>query len=212
MSLEFLRQINAWSLLDQQKIDFKYDDFGWFNAEGLVDWLIAELQPELIIEVGCYKGKSTIYIGQLIKKMGLSTKMICIDTWLGSCEHMSESDSFHPFKLYGQFLFNIKYCQLNNVVIPLQQTSANAGRILKKLNIKSNLIILDGSHEYEDVLLDLSLFSKLLSPGGVILLDDYNSCWTGVTRAIGEFMFRNGKNFTFKDFGNNTCAIQLKEA
>ena len=51
----------------------------------------------------------------------------------------------------------------------------------------------DGSHDHRDVVHDLQLAMKHLTPGGVIVVDDYEHWdWPGVTSAVRELLPREG--------------------
>jgi hypothetical protein len=53
------------------------------------------------------------------------------------------------------------------------------------------LLIIDGNHEYESVVLDLALYSPKVLPGGFVFLDDYTDGYPGVVRATAEFLESN---------------------
>jgi predicted O-methyltransferase YrrM len=52
--------------------------------------------------------------------------------------------------------------------------------------IKFDFIYIDGSHEYEDVKLDIYNSMKFLKKGGIISGHDYNSSCNGVVEAVNE--------------------------
>jgi predicted O-methyltransferase YrrM len=50
-----------------------------------------------------------------------------------------------------------------------------------------DLLVIDGDHSYEGVKLDFDVYSKLVRPGGFIVIDDYASAdWPDVTRFVDE--------------------------
>jgi hypothetical protein len=49
--------------------------------------------------------------------------------------------------------------------------------------IRADLIYLDGSHDYEDVACDIAAYRPLLTPGGVLFGDDYDT-WVDVRQAV----------------------------
>ena len=55
----------------------------------LAERLITELRPRLVIEVGCWKGASAVATAKALRARGLETPLICVDTWLGSAEHLT---------------------------------------------------------------------------------------------------------------------------
>lgn len=163
-------------------------DYRWFHH-----WM-KELNPKLIIEVGAWKGLSTVIFGQYIESHDMDTRIICVDTWLGSAEHWNDGETLLPFMehgypigLYYQFLMNIAYYQLGHLVYPFPQTSRGAAEWFRMNGVTSKLIYVDASHQYEDVVLDLADYWGLLEPGGVMFGDDYGGHWTGVTQAVDEF-------------------------
>src|SRR5437016_4332575 len=97
---------------------------GWGAADPIFGQVIQSVRPLLIVEVGTWKGASAIHMGKIVRDLGLPTKIICIDTWLGSPEHM------HPYwrqslrllngypQLYYTFLTNVIENQLTEVIIP----------------------------------------------------------------------------------------------
>jgi hypothetical protein len=52
------------------------------------------------------------------------------------------------------------------------------------------LIYKDAGHEYESVSKDIDMYWRLLDETGLMILDDYIG-WSGVTKTVNEFAFRN---------------------
>ena len=92
--------------------------------------------------------------------------------------------------LYETFLSNVVHAGVQDIVVPLPQTSITAAAILKGLGISPNLVHIDAAHEYVDVLRDSEAYWDILSPGGYLIGDDYSTYWSGVVRAAGEFSAR----------------------
>jgi hypothetical protein len=102
-------------------------------------------------------------------------------------------------QIYYQFLSNVVHNNLQDVIIPIPNTSANAAKILAYNNVKADLIYIDGSHEYEDVKDDIKNYLPLLNKEGIMFGDDYG--WAGVHKAVNEdFMGINiiDKNYWVK--------------
>jgi predicted O-methyltransferase YrrM len=187
--------------------------------------LISYLKPQIIIEVGTWKGASAIHMGSIIKSLQLDTAILCVDTWLGSPEHWLDKRKdnvewgFHNLKLvhgypslYTTFLNNVKSQNLQDVIVPLPMSSDNAAEILKRLGLSSELIYIDAAHEYESVYRDLNLYWNLLSGNGVMFGDDYIA-WPGVTAAANDFAMKQANNRIFGQFGTFVIpkgAIDLK--
>lgn len=53
----------------------------------------------------------------------------------------------------------------------------------------ADVVFLDGSHDYEDVIWECENYSKIVKPGGVLSGHDYN-IFEGVNKAVDEFSLR----------------------
>ena len=179
---------------DQTKVDMQ----GWGSDHLILPWTIEQLKPNLIIEVGSWKGRSAINMAKKLELLSIDGEILCIDTWLGSPEHwLAEDwawDSLRMFNgrpnLYDTFMNNVIANQCEKYITPFSLTSEAAYFVLKKLSIKSSMIYIDAGHEYESVIKDIEMYWHLLEEGGVMILDDYIS-WSGVTKAVNEFALKN---------------------
>ena len=172
----------------------------WANTDSNVfQDLIAETKPKVIIEVGSWKGGSAIKMARICKELGLKPRIYCVDTWLGGVEHMIGEHATYRIPgdvhgypvLYYQFLLNVKLAGHHDVIIPMPNTSVNIGRFLFRAKVQADLIYIDASHQYEDVIYDLSIFNHLLTPTGIMFGDDYN--WPDVKRAADDFAKEQGQ-------------------
>lgn len=175
-----------------------FDLQGWGGHSGFFELLVNYVRPDLVIEVGSWKGKSAVTLSNLLDQAGLiNSKVLCVDTWLGATEFWTDHENVKRYKslglqngypsVYYQFLANMVKTGSNKHVVPFPQTSTNAARLLKKNNVQAGLIYIDGSHEYEDVAQDLESYYPLLEEGGIMCGDDYCKHWSGVIRAVDEF-------------------------
>lgn len=186
-----------------------------FSDEKMGKWiknLVQEKNPQLIIEVGSWMGWSAINMAESLAKMGdYQRGIICVDTWLGATEFWATGDEnggwwkqMHVEKdffrenhyeflslrcgypsVYYNFLSNIFHKKLQQFVCPFPQTSNIAARWFSLNNIQADLIYIDGSHDYEDVKLDIKNYYNILKNKGTIFGDDY---WiSDVRKAVDEF-------------------------
>ena len=181
--------------------DFPCGDYALDLQGGLeqpqVTRLIAELRPKVIFEVGSWKGDSAIRMAKLVQKQDNDAVILCIDTWLGSIEHWLGSIPGWDIRshlrygypnLYYQFLANVMDSQVEDVIVPVPNTSANAAKWLARQRILADLIYLDASHEEDDVYQDLCNYWRLLRVGGVLCGDDWETYWYGVICAVNRFV------------------------
>lgn len=154
-------------------------------------------QPQLVLEVGSWLGKSAIRsVLHYLKALHWQDfTLICVDTWLGSVEHWlrdadhasRQSLSFkngYP-RLYDHFLSHVIREELQDYIQPLPQTSVNAARILSAYELSFDWVFIDASHDTLDVFLDMSMYWPLVKTGGVLCGDDWN--WPGVRKAVEDF-------------------------
>jgi hypothetical protein len=71
-------------------------------------------------------------------------------------------------------------------VLPIPSSSLGAAEILSLLEIRPDIIHLDGAHDYQSVLADLRVWWPLLKPGGTLIGDDYPDFPT-VVKAFDDF-------------------------
>jgi predicted O-methyltransferase YrrM len=129
-----------------------------------------------VVEIGSFKGKSTVWLAKALQLSGRKEKVFAMDP------HVRDS--------YETFLNNISRLNLSEWVESVKSTSEEAAKTWNQI-IK--LIFIDGSHRYEDVLLDLQLWVPRVKRGGVVVMDDTDpkGNFPGVVRAIREYRESN---------------------
>ncbi len=185
---------------DPQHNLYDRDLQGWNSQHRLLSETITEIRPPIIVEIGVWKGASTVFMAEEVKKIKSDSAIISVDTFLGSSEHWLgsltpdfRSRNGYPF-LYQKFLSNITNSDVENYVVPLPMDSLNAVQIITSLDLFPHMIHLDGGHDYQSVMSDLQAWWPALAPGGVLVGDDYyeNGTWPMVKRAFDEFFGERG--------------------
>lgn len=178
--------------------DHPQDTQGWGSTHPIFEFMLSRLQPELVVEVGTWKGASALHMARIIKRDGLQTQILCIDTWLGAPEHILRREYFaslrmeHGYpRLFHTFMSNVLREGSERVITPLPQTSENGAELLRRRALRADLIYIDAAHEYGPVLRDLHAYWPLLTERGVLCGDDYPKA-PGVVRAAHEFAEANG--------------------
>lgn len=127
-----------------------------------------------IVEIGAYKGRSTVWLIEAAQRRSDRPRVVSIDphlrgTWKSFC------DVKNRFRLAERGLEVIR------------DYSSDAGREWSR---PISLLWVDGSHEYRHVAMDIDLFVPHVIPGGWIVFDDaHGGKFPGVERAIAERMF-----------------------
>ncbi len=154
-----------------------YNDHGWFREanEKMLRKFIENSDVNVVIEVGSWLGKSARLIASLLPSSG---RIFCIDPWPESKETFPGLDTYH------QFLSNAIHENLSSKIIPIRATSREA---TKYLEVKADLIYIDGSHEEVEVLHDIQHWLKNLNSDAILCGDDYgNSDYPGVKTAVDD--------------------------
>jgi len=191
------------------------DKQGWNGHYGIFRGLIDEIKPNLIVEVGTWKGQSVINMVTHIKNTNIDCKIMCIDTWLGAIEFWSWASNTQDRNLllkngypqvYYQFLSNVVHNGLQDIILPFPNTSENGFRYLSYKNLKPEMIYIDASHEEDDVYKDIKNFYSVLSEGGVMFGDDYTKDWPGVINSVNRF--KDEMNLNLEVIENNFWVIR----
>ncbi len=188
---------------------------GWNSQHAYLAAGIADLQPLIVVEIGVWKGASTIFMADRMRAAGQTGIVIAVDTWLGSSEHWlveeyRQTASFmngYP-ALYHKFTTNVLHTGLAEHVVPLPLDSVNAAQVLRHLAIRPTMIHLDGGHDYDSVMMDLRAWWPLLLPGGLLVGHDYHTTgvWATVKAAFDDYFGALG--LTALENENGKCRVR----
>src|SRR5258708_36301569 len=169
----------------------KYKDTpGWLTKEeAYILWDQALKVPDLgaIVEIGSWKGKSSIFIAMGIKCLLNETRLYCIDPFTGSDEHQETG----PLNTFDKFIINIKKAKIEYYIIPIKGYSTDVV-IWHQIPNNIDMLFIDGDHSYPGIKSDFNLYFPKLKVGGVMLFHD-TIWWRGVARLMREEIFFNPK-------------------
>jgi len=134
--------------------------------------------PIRVLEIGSWAGASAVSWVKAFVELGCDVQVDCVDHWLPYLD--LEQDAGGHYKkmnssalsgdIYRLFIHNIESEGIQNHIKIFRDSSE---KILPELSLSSyNLIYIDGSHSYKNVLSDIKNAKKLILPGGVICGDD----------------------------------------
>jgi predicted O-methyltransferase YrrM len=141
---------------------------------------------DIAIEIGSYKGKSSLALGLAAQQSG--ARVYCIDPheeFVGVAGGI-----FGPVDLKDK-INNISKFNLGDVLFPVCLSSVQVALIWEK---PVNLLWIDGNHTYEFVSKDFNGFAPHVVPGGIIIFHDRQM--EGVARLISEI-----DHTVFEDMG-----------
>lgn len=155
--------------------NYALDLQGWSSTSLVFERVIAGLKPKVLIEVGVWKGCSTVVMAQHCLNNTQDFEIVAIDTFLG-CKGIWFDCGIPRILgkpiLFDIFLSNICHLNLQKFITPFPMDSTNAALILQELGVRADLIYIDGSHDYTSVSQDLRSYLPLLRSGGILLGDD----------------------------------------
>lgn len=180
---------------------YQVDTQGWGSTHHFLTDTIASARPRIVVEVGVWKGASTLTMAAKMRELGLEAVVIAIDTWLGSWDHWL-NDAWFPSlgmelgrpALQRKFMANVIAADLTAHVVPLPLDSLNAVQVLAQRGIRPDVVHIDGAHDLRSVWADLTAWWALLRPGGILIGDDYHTdgLWPDVRKAFDGFAAQLG--------------------
>ena len=146
----------------------------------------------MIVEIGSWKGKSTICLG-LGSRAGVSVPIYAVDP--------------HADYRFGDFKTNIERAGIADLVRPIASLSQPAA---DDFDEPIELLFVDGSHEYDLVLEDFEKWVPKVVESGWVAFHD--TTWTaGPRKVVGEAIYRSKR---FKDLrfvvGSTTVARKVQ--
>lgn len=146
-----------------------------------------------VIEMGCYLGTTSLFISRLLKNYESEKSLHVYDSFEGLPEKSRYDASpagtqFTKGQLLASkkaFILNFKKAQLTLPFIHKKWFSDLVDNDIPK-NI--SFAFLDGDY-YESIQSCLSIIQKSLSPGSIVVVDDYsNEALPGAKKAVDEWL------------------------
>lgn len=158
---------------------------GWFDSNDvkLYEEMVSSAKDGAVfVEIGCFKGRSTVAMCELIQKYNKQINFFAVDHFKGSWEHQDDPTLKDLFKIFLQN--TIDYNKSLNII---PQPSEMAAENFKDGSI--DFVYIDASHDYESVKKDLNVWFPKLKYDGVMGGHDYG--WESVKQAVDEFANKN---------------------
>lgn len=141
-----------------------------------------------IVEIGSWKGKSTVCLGYGVRDSGTHRMILAIDPHEGI---VRKKEKKQP-ATFREFKKNISDAGISDIVHPVRKKSADAARSYKG---DLALLFIDGLHEYEHVKDDWRSWQKHLKSGSMVAFHDCFCAEVDVWRAIDEFVLESRLNW-----------------
>lgn len=133
------------------------------------------------VEVGSWRGRSSVYWGVEVHNSGKGIDIYCVDTWEGS-----EENAGHKLLvddgLFKEFIQNTM--PLAHIITPVRSSSLEAAKSFDDGSLE--FVFIDAAHDYDNVLADIKAWLPKVRQGGVLAGHDYPD-WPGVKKAVDEY-------------------------
>ena len=174
---------------------YKYTyNFSWFGVpiiqhpEDLIimQEIILEVKPDLIIDIGVARGGSSIYYSSILELLGNKGKVLGVDI---------------DYRKHTKKVFKKHYLKKN---VKLIEGSSISSKVANRIynfakNYKKIMVCLDSNHTHDHVLEELNLYSKIVSKNSYLVVFDTTD---GLYSA--EIIKKISKKYKFKPFSKKS--------
>ena len=156
---------------------------GWFGqANAVAQFLVlAEIQPRVIVEIGSFLGKSTVFYATSLEILGLDGTVTAIDPHTGDRQNL-EALGISELPSFDMFRSHLLATGVTERVRALVATSHDAS---DGWTDPIDFLFIDGWHSYEAVIEDGHDWIPHVTDNGVIVFDDATR-YPDVRRAIDD--------------------------
>ena len=153
--------------------------------------LYSHLVPKLpshctVVEVGCWKGRSTAFLAVTLIQQGKVFKLHAVDHWKGCLEGYYQNSTIaqeiRDDKVFDDFKQNLRPVAEHMNII--RSNSVDAAEQFEDNSL--DMIVIDDDHLYESVINSIMAWAPKLKPGGFLCGDDCDGNYPGVERAVRE--------------------------
>ena len=149
----------------------------------------------LILEIGSWRGRSTVWLGQ--GAMFRGGQVLAVDPHKGM-EGFGES--------YNEFLSNIDRCKVSHNVMPILLTSKD---FFDTYTEKVDMVFIDGLHDYSTVLNDTLESLDHLKENGILAMHD-TVAYEGPYKVLKMLLFWDSRVRALKQVGQVTVLRKTK--
>jgi cephalosporin hydroxylase len=122
----------------------------------MVQQIITELKPDVLIETGTFKGGSSLYYASVLHSLNAAATVVTVDIE----DQVDRAKDFDVFRRY---------------VIPLIGSSVapeTVERVAALVQDRPALVLLDSDHHKDHVLQELRLYARFVPVGGYMIVCD----------------------------------------
>ena len=157
---------------------------GWFTFSKLYDFAVSKCPDNgHIIEIGCWKGRSTAYLAVSCINSAKNITLDVIDPFLALDTATCGALPISSKALRDEFIANMQPVFGHYNLI----TASSPDPAFLYANNSLDFVFIDGSHAYPDVLEDIRAWAPKIKIGGYLAGHDY-AVFASVKQACAEFL------------------------
>jgi cephalosporin hydroxylase len=145
----------------------------WGGHRKFAEWLVSELHPTVVVDLGVDYGFSTFCFANALK--GSSGKVYGID--LFEIAHWCQFRDRHQL---------VQDLITKHAVTNIEIIKNDFNEVIKSWDKEINILHIDGWHDYDNVKNDFTKWSKLVKDDGIIIMHDTEAFRDSVGRFFGE--------------------------
>lgn len=157
-----------------------------------------------ILEIGCRKGKTTVFLAELASAFSSLITIHAADPFTEHGASKSLINETHDINaIYTNFIINIASYQN----IKFYKTTSD--QLLRNFTQPLQFAYIDGEHTEQAVLQDFQNVFPLIQHNGIIGIDDFNNgTWSGVSRAYKTILNVYQDKIIIQDNTTRTAFLQ----
>lgn len=166
--------------------ELTYDQIGgYFNYQAVYDEAVASVPRHgRLVEVGCFYGRSLIYLADVAKKHGKRLSIFGVDLGVGALQEPAPREGV--YKDTAKLLSNIKRAGHQDIVTLLAGESTAAAEAFADNSL--DFVMIDDDHTYPSVVAGLQAWWPKVKRGGTLAVHDYgHPDFPDVPRAVDSF-------------------------
>ena len=167
---------------------------GWFDFEDLYNRIVERSSDGAhFVEIGCWYGRSTCYMAELIMESGKKIRFDCIDVWRWHADDEAYASALQKNggNILDVFVNNMKNAGVINQMNTIQLSTFEAVKLYEDSSL--DFLFVDDNHTEAHVYKELNGWISKLKPGAILAGHDY---YTGhnwnVTKAVNDFVGEKG--------------------
>lgn len=161
----------------------------------LADYASKVSADHAVVEVGCYKGKSTAWLAAGVS-VGPGSNVYAVDLWTQGGQAYTDTIKRyeHPdtYQAFNDQLGRVGLIDHVTAIIGSSQA------IAAKWEVLIGLLHIDAEHSYKAVRADIAAWGPYMVPGGVLILHDFSSSFPGVIKAANELLKDHADTWEFE--------------